>query len=230
MARLRPTHFICFPLAADPRFRESFEMFKNAILSDEKYGINTDAMFMRGHRLHLTLTVVRLLDDKAMKKAASIMESLRPDIYDALGTRSLLVDLRGVDIMNDDPQRTRVMYTSPKGSGYDLKKRLDSVTEIVLAALRGSDLITTDEMVKGKVIGTEGDIDVLLHVTLMNAKYSKRGVGVPPIHHFDSRNILNDFKDYNFGTVKLSEIHLSFMTEFDEETNFYKALTKIQLP
>lgn len=69
---------------------------------------------------------------------------------------------------------------------------------------------------------------VTLHVTLMNVKFTMETETTESEkrikRYFDATGILQKFSDFNFGSMLLTEIHISKLGERSNPSGFYDAL------
>lgn len=130
--------------------------------------------------------------------------------------KKIVVNLRGLDIMNDDTSAVRVLYAKVES---DI---LQDIANQILKRVIDSGL--------GK---REFDRDtVKLHMTLINFRNAKddddnvQSKSKPTNHNFDARSILEKFSDFEFGSFDVSEIHLAIIGTEDTD-GFYKCTTHV---
>eukprot|EP01069_Polyplicarium_translucidae_P013494 Polyplicarium_translucidae@DN998_c0_g1_i2.p3 len=183
-------------------------------------------------RLHMTLCVMKLLTPERVAEAETVIRGLQPQLYDACGTRSIVFHLEGLHVIGDDPGHARVVYTRPREDDLQaVQDTLDRLSDICLRGLRAADLLTLQEMESQHALNSEGCAQVTVHATLMNVKYSaKKGSFRGAVRSLDARKLLKDFSKFDFGQIRLAELNLSCMTEFDAGTGFYKAVVRVPLP
>lgn len=61
-------------------------------------------------QLHLTLVMLKLYNKSDLNLVVDLLKKMSKKIYDLVETRSLVVQLKGVEIMNDDPTAVDVLY------------------------------------------------------------------------------------------------------------------------
>ena len=66
------------------------------------------SLFQETNKLHLTLTTLSLLDDYEMRDGQELLKRL--DLDSILGGTKLEVNVRGLEVMNDDPSDADVLY------------------------------------------------------------------------------------------------------------------------
>lgn len=112
------------------------------------------------------------------------------DIYDILGTRSLVIDVRGIEIMNDDPSSANVVYM--KVAAPALQHLVDTISNRM-----------TDDTLHIPEAREEFSPSVKLHATLINTKYGTRGKRT-----INATKLLSKYADFNFGSCKINQIRL----------------------
>lgn len=165
---------------------------------------------------HLTLFMLKLLTDSEVQKCSSLLKELSQVVYDVVGTRSLVVRLRGLEIMNDDPSDTHVLFAKVEDTEDGRLKKLCS---LLSAKLLSEGLITED------------DADVKLHATILNTRYRNLGADdrSAPRISFDARAMLDKFGAYDFGTVRIPSLELSQRGKYGPE-GYYHCVQKVHLP
>ncbi|ALC41199.1 CG12129 [Drosophila busckii] len=201
--RMRPTHFLAVPLNSGP-VQEAFKELKKSILEAQLPGID-EAFFMPEKCVHLTLGVYVLLDDNERKRAVEQLESCRQFLAN-LGTQ-LQLTIKGLEIMNDDPSSTKVLYACVESP------QLQDFADKCLGHFQSTGLCATDNIDR---------TSVKLHMTVINVRYGKESNKKNESYSFDAREILKRFGDYDFGTAQCSEVHLCVMKSAKEEEDFYK--------
>ncbi|XP_017087878.2 activating signal cointegrator 1 complex subunit 1 [Drosophila bipectinata] len=198
--KMKPTHFLAVALNSG-EVQEHFVELKKKILEANLPGID-EALFMPESSIHLTLGVYVLLDDDERKKALAELEACRPMLENLVTPFDLKI--KGLEIMNDDPSATRVLYASVEAP--ELQKFADQV----LAHLQTTGLCATDNLTRESV---------KLHMTVMNNRYRKEVMKCDD--SFDAREILKRFGDYDFGSAKCQVLHLCVLKSRGED-DFYK--------
>lgn len=140
----------------------------------------------------------------------------------------LTCHIKGLEIMNDDPGEVDVLYGMVDDSTGRIQKLAN---KIYRHYLRGEPRFLQDRF---------GDLEyVKLHVTLMNSRFRKgmevgedEMSGVPSQDKkkvtFDATEILRLFKDFDFGSCPVNEVHIS-QRYSTGENSFYKATRKLIL-
>ncbi|XP_011209777.2 activating signal cointegrator 1 complex subunit 1 [Bactrocera dorsalis] len=201
--RMRPTHFACVPLNYG-EIKERFCEFKKEILELNLPGID-EMLFQTEECIHLTLSTCVLLDAAERSKAVEILQSCKAYLSEL--RTPFQIEVRGLEIMNDDPSAVRVLYARVESP--ELQKFADLALQPFLRSGLGFDDYERD--------------NVKLHMTIMNNRYRKQ-LDAKAAGSFDAREILKRYGDYNFGRVECSEVHLCVMhqTSGDEHGTFYK--------
>ncbi|XP_017466735.1 PREDICTED: activating signal cointegrator 1 complex subunit 1 [Rhagoletis zephyria] len=201
--RMRPTHFTCVPLNYG-EVKERFIAMKKQILALNLPGIDEN-LFQSDDCIHLTLITCVLLDDAERARAVEVLQSCKSFLADL--QTPFQIQVRGLEIMNDDPSSVRVLYA--RIDAPELKKFGDMSMQPFLRSGLGF-----DDHERG---------GVKLHMTIMNSRHRKQ-IDAKAADSFDAREILKRFGDYNFGKVECSEVHLCVMhhTSGDERGAFYR--------
>ncbi|XP_017049378.1 activating signal cointegrator 1 complex subunit 1 [Drosophila ficusphila] len=198
--RMKPTHFLAVALNSG-EVKDRFVELKKSILEAQLPGIDEE-LFISERSIHLTLGVYVLLDDDERKKALDELEACRPLLAD-LNT-PFDIKVKGLEIMNDDPSSTRVLYGRVESSG------LQKFADQCLAHFQTTGLCATDNNQRESI---------KLHMTLMNNRYRKEAMKSGD--SFDAREILKRFGDFDFGTAKCQAVHLCVLKSRGED-EFYK--------
>jgi len=105
---------------------------------------------------------------------------------------------------------------------------LNSIGDVFVRMFLQANIITVEDLKRQRLVDTKDATDIKWHVTLLNSKYAARGskVSRPTIN---SKKLIEDFHDFDFGKIKLEEIHLSVLDRFDNN-DYYKCIEKIRLP
>ncbi|KAJ1362107.1 hypothetical protein KIN20_021526 [Parelaphostrongylus tenuis] len=208
------THFVAIPFA-QPNIVQMFELFKEAVLNNERIpeeSRNPD-LFTSPIKLHVTVCVLWLFDDEEKKKAIDIISGCREEIP-KLSTAPFEVEISGVNTWEDDPRNVKVIFAEihcePLQRFCDLTRK-----RLVVAGFSP----TTE-----KSLSTI-DTSVRMHVTLMKSTYADR----QKPKSFDATVILEDYKDYHFGTITAEKMALCSINTLDVETGFYQQCFEMAL-
>ncbi|EDW89594.1 activating signal cointegrator 1 complex subunit 1 isoform X1 [Drosophila yakuba] len=198
--KMKPTHFLALPLNYG-EVKERFVDLKKCILEAELPGIDEE-LFISECCIHLTLGVYVLLDDSERQEALEVLKSSRR-LLDGLKT-PFEVRVKGLEILNDDPSSTRVLYARIESP--DLQKFANTC----LAHFQTTGLSATDNIERESI---------KLHMTVMNNRY--RNEAKKSGNSFDAREILKRFGDFDFGIAHSRAVHLCVLKSRGED-GFYK--------
>uniref|UniRef100_A0A0G4GB55 K Homology domain-containing protein n=1 Tax=Chromera velia CCMP2878 TaxID=1169474 RepID=A0A0G4GB55_9ALVE len=165
------THFISLPLT-DADLKSKFEKFKQSVLDRNYPGVD-HTLFMPVTHLHFTLCMLRLHSDDEIRRAVSALKQASPAIYDALNTQTLLVRLKGLHYMNDDPSAVDVVFTTDADTASGVAEKVNRVAGVIYKELREAGLLSERSLHRQRLLSTQGVAKVKLHATLMNTKYRK---------------------------------------------------------
>ncbi|XP_075589808.1 activating signal cointegrator 1 complex subunit 1 isoform X2 [Dermatophagoides farinae] len=240
------THFISIPLSFEPNIKKSFINFKTAILSDPKLSITKsidESVFQSEHRLHLTLRILYLGDLYEQKKAMKYLENFYQSYLKSFLAeyQPIMLHMKGIDIMNDDPSAANVLYAKVFEIGQqDLFRQ---IVNKLYDWFSQSGLECESDRYE-----CNNEWKVKIHCTLMNTRYRNKNnddddddYGSNDKTTIGNRNerklqskmnvnaILEQFGDYDFGLVHMNEIHLSTLDFYDEQNHqhYYYPLNKI---
>lgn len=255
---IRYTHFISLPIREN-HFKNQFNSFKAQALrnsTDLKYhGINS-SLFQIPSRLHLTLFMLNLdSSDKAQLCGEILLQSqvrriktsdetycasspalldyiligFQAAIYDAVDTRSVVLEFRGIEVMNDDETNANIVVTCPlKSTKYE---KINHLAGILMENLINAGLASWDQFHQQRCLASDGStIDIKLHATLLNTKYASinQAFKTKRSQPIDFAQLVHDFKFLSFGNVNFKEVHLSSLLEFENE--YYKCIAQCKLP
>ncbi|XP_071160134.1 activating signal cointegrator 1 complex subunit 1-like [Mytilus edulis] len=198
------THFLSIPIN-NAKMQESFAEFRTDVLRecDGDRGID-GSIFQKLQKLHLTIGILALMDDKEIHNAEELLNECKENLIEPiLKSEPLLIHLRGLEYMNDDPRAVDVMYAK-----IDTGENLDKLQMIV-------DRIV-DKFTSAGIMTQEYD-RVKLHVTIMNTLFRRDPTGAPVQRQkgkveresFDAYNLIKRFGNYDFGEYCIDKIHLS---------------------
>lgn len=227
-SQLRPasrfTHFVSIPFTHEI-VQKNFIDFREKILATKAISkANIDIThFQKPQKLHLTFGILTLLTADERRRAA---ELLRETILPILEDKPLIVNMEGLETMNDDPKKAHILY----GTITDGDK-LQEIADKVVRSFAEEGLMETN------------DSGVKLHVTLLNSLFAVRQKDVkdfretgdkkkkwPKRKPFDASQIIKDFRDFVFARdLTLPEIHLSDVQKTDPESGYYAATSRVIL-
>jgi len=227
------THFLSIPLNT-ARMQESFVDFRTKVLehvggvSGVKVAVDErridETVFQTPSLLHLTIGVLALMDDYERDKARALLEDCKESlIRPILGSDEMFVDIRNLEIMNDDPAEVDVVYA--KIAPGDTTDRLQRVADSLV-----------DRFVHAGLMARQYD-RVKLHVTVLNSLYRNKledefegyKEGAPRVK-MDARTVLSEFGHHDFGSAPIREFHLSQRRAGRRtEENYYFPSTIVKL-
>uniref|UniRef100_A0A3Q2GBU2 Activating signal cointegrator 1 complex subunit 1 n=1 Tax=Cyprinodon variegatus TaxID=28743 RepID=A0A3Q2GBU2_CYPVA len=180
------THFLSFPLN-DSKVQEGFQTFKKEVLQQcsQDHGVE-ESIFQNPAKLHLTIGTMALLNDTEVRKAFDQLQECQSFIRDITEGKPLLLEVTGIEYMNDDPAMVDVLYA--KVNVKDGSDRLQVIADRLV-----------EHFVSVGLMLREWD-RVKLHGTVMNTLFRKDstvedmgGAGRQTTsgrEAFDARNIL----------------------------------------
>ncbi|KAL6447880.1 hypothetical protein ACFW04_000157 [Cataglyphis niger] len=111
--KIRYTHFLSIPLNKK-EIVDNYNSFKDNVL--KKYNKTTynidESLFQMPSKLHLTIGMLKLLDDDEKKQTIDALLNCKEEIIDPFLEEfgPLNIQLRGVECMNDDPTEVNVLF------------------------------------------------------------------------------------------------------------------------
>ncbi|KAM7295498.1 putative activating signal cointegrator 1 complex subunit [Ixodes scapularis] len=231
MSRLRQrecfTHFICLPFNMQP-LANYVEEFKETVLKTCSGRGLEASLFQSRQKLHLTVGMLVLLDNKECSEAKKVLDSCGDIVKEILGGQSLYVRVSGLEFMNDDATEVDVLYA--KVTTFDSNSRPnDKLQQLV-------DQVARRFAQSGLML--EQPHNVKLHITLMNTKFREvrfatENTAEPPARtprvSFDASNILKRNRDFHFGKVTVPSINIVVPHTCNKE-GFYESLATLPLP
>lgn len=204
--KLSFTHFLCLPISpGNDAVVSSVRSFQSAAVKHGARGLD-ESILQDPRQLHLTVLMLRLLDDTSVHRAAELLSKIPPPSSDLRK-----VHLRGLQYLNDDPSEVDVLYIKVAPGHEALAKYLNAVVD----AFVGAGLAPPQER------------PVLLHVTVINTRYRDQQQK-DRRESFDAREILKEFSEADFGTATTESIHLSQRGTFSAD-GFFTRVSSIPL-
>uniref|UniRef100_A0A0M3K9Z8 Activating signal cointegrator 1 complex subunit 1 (inferred by orthology to a human protein) n=1 Tax=Anisakis simplex TaxID=6269 RepID=A0A0M3K9Z8_ANISI len=188
------THFIAIPLNST-EIQQSFNQFIDLIHNDEQLP-NTCrelSVFQAPIKLHITVVMLSLLDKNEIVEATNTLRKhANKCVEEMIRGEGIEVEMRGLEFMNDDPSRVRVLFA--KIHSERLQQLVDAIAdgfgEVGLAPRR-------QDRVK-------------IHCTLMNTRYAIEK-GIKDNDTMDVRMLMEKYGEFYFGHVTLSEVISKFL-------------------
>lgn len=215
------THFVSVPLA-DAGLKTRYLQFQEDVLGRCQRGSGVDhELFQKASKLHLTIGTLVLLNDRERQKAADTLLACKPAIMDLVGRQGLTVQIRGVEYMNDDPACVDVLYG--RCVDDDHGQRFQRIADLLVDAFVDAGLME-------RRAATAASAGVKLHATLMNSLFKVDADDDDAVRPTcDARSILDEFRDYPFGTQRIDQVHLSQRYSTCPSTGYYVATARLQL-
>jgi len=224
------THFLSIKLSVDPVLT-NFEKFRDDILSQRELSHNIDeCLFQTPSKLHLTICVLNLLDVCEVERGIDLLQQF--PYRDITGGDKLFVDIKGLEVMNDDPSDVDVLYAKVECKNDTLQKLADEIM----------DTFVRRNFCQKPLIHDRG---VKLHATLINSKFRPGIQGVSTLkldtgkrvmgdysatrQSFDASKLLKSTKynNFNFGRICVDEILLSSRSSFTD--GYYTTVSNLAL-
>lgn len=211
------THFLSIPLN-DGHVIMKFNMFKNEVLTNSgktSRGVD-ETIFQTPSKLHLTIGVMKLLDDAERNQAVEALsycnEHIVKPTIEKYGQIPIL--LQGTEIMNDDPAEAKVLYAKVVGETGVLQKMVEEIVDYYIKI----------GLIDRKYKTTK------LHLTLMNTKFklTKEEKNGKNFITFDATEIMKAHENTIFGEATLKQIHIS-QRHTISSNGYYIATAKINL-
>lgn len=209
--KIRYTHFLSIPLNKEGII-DKFHSFKNDVL--EKHDKSThnidESLFQTPSKLHLTIGMLKLLDDDEKKQAIDALMTCKENIIDPILKEAgpINIKLQGVACMNDDPTMVRILYVQVTDN-EKLQELVDKIANYFV-----------DIGMKEKEYER-----VKLHATIMNTTF-KNDFPAKLKERFNASEILKDYKDTFFGETILKQIDISELHTASKD-NYYKSIASI---
>lgn len=217
-----PTHFLSFRLS-NPSVCENFREFKNRII--EEFGID-ERLFVNEGKLHLTVGVLHLLSTKEVEKATTVLTTRIYDIVHSVlaesKTTKLELEMEGLEIMNDDPYMTDVVYAKVSDHDEILQKISDSIF---------------NEFVKEELAEKKHN-RVKIHCTLLNSKFlsdngqddrDRNKTKDRTRYCFDASVFLKKYEKNKFGKVVIDMVYLNELGKPSSSDGYYNTVNSVEL-
>ncbi len=166
---------------------------------------------------HLTLIMLKLLTTEEINRARKVLESMSAAIYDCLGTRTLLLTLKGVDVMCDDvdgPEKARSLFAR-------IVEEDDRLRKMISELFRG--------FKEAGLVASDHEEYIKLHATILNTRFRKTANPYAPKVLLDARSIVQKFGTFEFGKMRVESLHLSQRFKYDA-SGYYHCVKQLSLP
>ncbi|CAI4232531.1 unnamed protein product [Auanema sp. JU1783] len=179
------SHFVSYPLQDSSELQTSFAKFKEAVLASPNIpeATRNPNLFIKSQRLHCTISMLRLLDDRDAEAAKKI---IREALDDLKMNQPIEVEVRGLSLFNDDPSETMVVFANVEHPQFQ------KLADCINRKLIGATLAFPSP-------GNDSSQSVVIHMTLMNSKYAAQAAATYNRRAFDATALLDEFGCYNFG-------------------------------
>ncbi|KAI5736419.1 hypothetical protein M8J76_003053 [Diaphorina citri] len=196
------THLLSIPMNV-PNIQENFAKFKATVLSDFSRcrGIE-ESLFQEPGRLHITMGMLMLADSVERDQAVEVLQKCGNNIIlPILRSQRIKINLKGLEIMNDDPAEVDILYAKVVDDSGLVQKLCDDVVQYFISQHLISKAYQKYDTVK-------------MHVTLMNSKYRMRqnpssDTNSEKRSTFNAKDILESLGDFEFGETFVYCVHLS---------------------
>ncbi|XP_050464679.1 uncharacterized protein LOC126858419 [Cataglyphis hispanica] len=190
------THFLSIPLNKK-EIIDKYNSFKDDVLKKyNKTAYNIDeSLFQMPSKLHLTIGMLKLLDDDEKKQAIDALLNCKEEIIDPFLEEfgPLNIQLQGVECMNDDPTEVNVLFAQITHN-EKLQELIDKIADYFV-----------DIGLKEKEYET-----IKLHATLMNTSFKRDyRARSKSKEKFNASEILKVYKDTVFGEIIFNQIDIS---------------------
>lgn len=211
--KLPISHFISIPLIAQS-IQNNLEKFKQDILKDPPRGV-TESIFQNPNKLHLTISVLTLVDDEELNAAKQVLQNCYDEVISNLfpkGKKYSII-IQGLEIMNDDPSEVNVLYGNVHMKNPQENEHLQVMADKI-----------TEYYYKSSLARRQYD-KVKLHATIINTSFRSPE---EKKEAFDATNILQKYENYYFGAAEFNSIHLSIRFTTGE-SSYYEAACVIEI-
>ncbi|KAJ1948629.1 activating signal cointegrator 1 complex subunit [Linderina pennispora] len=215
------THFLSLPIS-DLDVQRKVSEFQRDI-HGEYFKSLSDTSFNAPASMHVTIGMLRLLTTSEIKGAVKLLKSLHQEVYELLGTRSLVVKVGNPAAMETNPSKARIIYLNLED--FEGAQRLEKVCGLVRSRFTDAGLI--DEVRPLKI-----------HATIMRAAQDSPTAADEPSQAADDRRrdvrvnavpMLRRYGELSFGACKLGQIQIAKRFHFTD-TGAYDSKGAILLP
>ncbi|CAG8439330.1 2412_t:CDS:2, partial [Cetraspora pellucida] len=202
--KLRPTHFLSLPLT-DQLLQQKVVDFQSEVASLSLPNVD-ESIFIKPTSLHLTMGVLNLHVQEDIEGAVQLLKSLSAEIYDLVGTRSVIAKLLGIAVMENNPAKANVLYAKvDESEGRDVIIKL---AEFLTAKFTEAGYMKKDNR------------PFKVHATLINTshrKFSKKDnykqrQRLP----FSAIPIIDKYTNFEYGISKIEKLHISKIGAYDK--------------
>jgi len=202
-----PNYFLSFSLAVQS-VQQGLTEFKEELLAE--YPFISPKLFQSELKLHLTIGMVYLLSESEVIKAKQLLDTKVKDmanqILGDLEQSNIQVKMKGIEIMNDDPYMTDIVY----GKIEDPDELVQSISDETIGLFVEAGY-SKNEYNRTKV-----------HCTIMNSLFAKEE-GDKKRKSFSAAEFMKNekFLNWDFGNITIDTIHLNKRFERNEKDGYY---------
>uniref|UniRef100_A0A0M3IER4 KH domain-containing protein n=1 Tax=Ascaris lumbricoides TaxID=6252 RepID=A0A0M3IER4_ASCLU len=236
------THFVSLPMNhAD--IQTAFTQFAELVQNDDELpaSCREPAVFQEAGKLHLTVVMLSLLDENEKTKAANALEAVvnnrAKKIVDGV---PMEVELRGLEYMNDDPTRVRVLYAKAYSEKLQEVANViaDGIGDAGLAPRRSERVKVHCTLMNTRYAIEKGKENDAMDVEKLMQKYGEFFFGHVSVSEIekgkendamDVEKLMQKYGEFFFGHVSVSEVHLSSRVDPKDENGFYACVASFKL-
>ncbi|ORZ33027.1 kinase A anchor protein [Catenaria anguillulae PL171] len=185
------THFLALPIPAashEPEAHARLQALQASIVADASPTLPAGVRLanIALSEMHLTLCMLRLPTPDLVARAARVLKSLSPSVYDAVGTQTVLARLSGLGTFGDRKRSTLVYVGVDEVEG----DRLAKLTKVLVDGFVKEGLVPKDEARMPN-----------LHLTLIRAKSNNNNADRDNVRSrdarpvFDATQVLEKYRD-----------------------------------
>ncbi|KAJ2603662.1 activating signal cointegrator 1 complex subunit [Coemansia sp. RSA 1722] len=195
------THFISLPIS-DIDVQRKVKQFQDDVAQEFLRDVDCKT-FVDPGSLHITVGMLRLLTNAQVTSAVEYLKSLHTQIYDILGTRSLVVNVGRLRTMEKNPAKARILYTLAEDFEFS-DHRLQRLCSFVRESFSQAGYIDERR-------------DLTIHITVIKARAPSqkpteagfaegghRSAGI-----INAVPLLKRFDMMSFGTCRLGQVQIA---------------------
>ncbi|KAL3528722.1 hypothetical protein ACH5RR_008044 [Cinchona calisaya] len=175
------------------------------------------SIFIKPKTFHLTVLMLKLWNKNLVRAAAEVLQSVSSKVIQALDSRPVSIQLKGLECMRGSFAKARVLYAPVEEIGGE--ERLLRACQVIIDAF----------IEAGLVLEKDAKQKLKLHATVMNARHRKSKTRTRKVDFFDARSIIDQYGSEDWGEYLIREAHLSQRFLFDEN-GYYHCCTSIPFP
>eukprot|EP00698_Gefionella_okellyi_P018916 TRINITY_DN5730_c0_g1_i2.p1 TRINITY_DN5730_c0_g1~~TRINITY_DN5730_c0_g1_i2.p1 ORF type:complete len:354 (+),score=72.22 TRINITY_DN5730_c0_g1_i2:31-1092(+) len=217
---LPPTHFISVSLATEPWLSRGGSLLSEFASLASALSVTGwhPSLLVNPASLHITLFVLKLYTEEQLEQATHVLTRAAPLVYDAVKTRSVVLEVKGLAVMDPTEAAAHVLYA-------------DVVKDENTSRLAAAHDVLVREFQKAQLVDEQRPLK--LHVTLANTRH-RHEVGASHDERipFDATPLLRAHKDVSLGAGRVADIRLCAMKRNADalSTDWYQSVARIPLP